>query len=126
VIYGWMGRHRSVPGAVAGAGLVTLAGGAYVLLLSSVTEFLAPALAGSGYEVVSPWWVVALFAALLLAGLATVARPDGRVGELRKTAYVNALGAGQVTDPRRKTTQPEQPVSIGTGGLVPDSQGARS
>lgn len=126
VIYGWMGRHRSVSGAVAGAGLVTLAGGAYVLLLSSVTEFLASALAGAGYEVVSPWWVVALFAAILLAGLATRARPDGWIGEIRKTAYVNALGAGQVTPPRRKSAQPGEPVSIGSGGLVPDSQGART
>jgi len=124
VIYGWMGRHRSVSGAVAGAGLVSLAGGAYVLLLSSVTEFLAPALAGAGYEVVSPWWVAALFAALVLAGLATLAGPDGRIGDFRKTAYVNALGAGQVNPPRKKAAQPGKPEAFGAGGLVPDSQGA--
>jgi NAD(P)H-quinone oxidoreductase subunit 5 len=126
VIYGWMARHRSVAGALTGATLVSLAGGAYVLLLSTVTGFLAPALAGAGYEVVSPWWVVALFAALLLAGLATQARPDGRIGELRKTAYVNALGAGQVNAPHIKPAHPGKPEAIGTGGLVPESQGAHS
>ena len=48
VIHGWTGRHASPAGALAGAALVTAAAGAYVLLLSSVSEFLAPSLAGAG------------------------------------------------------------------------------
>jgi NADH:ubiquinone oxidoreductase subunit 5 (subunit L)/multisubunit Na+/H+ antiporter MnhA subunit len=126
VIFGWMGRHRSVSGAVAGAALVSLAGGAYVLLLNAVTEFLSPALVGAGEDVASPWWVVAFFAALLVVGAATLARPGSRIGEIRKTVYVLALGAGQVTAPRRRTARSGQPVTAGTGGLVPDSEGARS
>jgi NADH:ubiquinone oxidoreductase subunit 5 (subunit L)/multisubunit Na+/H+ antiporter MnhA subunit len=126
VIYGWTGRHRSVAGAFAGVGLVALAGGAYVLLLSAVTEFLAPALLGAGTDVVSPWWVLVLFAALLLAGLATRARPGSGIGEARKTAYVLALGAGQVTSPRSRPARPGNPVVTGTSGLMTDSQGASS
>jgi NADH:ubiquinone oxidoreductase subunit 5 (subunit L)/multisubunit Na+/H+ antiporter MnhA subunit len=126
VIYGWMARHRSFSGAVSGSVLVTLAGGAYVLLLSAVTEFLSPALAGAGDDVVSPWFVLAFFAALLLAGLMTLAGPDGRIAEARKTLYVLALGAGQVTAPRKRNTRSGKPVTTGAGGLVPDSEGARS
>lgn len=124
VIFGWMGRHRSVPGALAGSAFVSLAGAVYVFLLGLVTEFLSPALAGAGYEVVSPWWVLMLFAVLLLIGLATLARPDSRTGEGLKTAYVIALGAGQVNAPRGSRTQPGHPVTTGTGRLVPESQGA--
>lgn len=126
VIFGWMARHKSVSGALAGAALVSLAGGAYVLLLSAVTELLSPALAGAGDAVVSPWWVVGLFAALLLAGAATLAKPGSRIGDARKTAYVIALGAGQVTAPSKKTVRSGVPATTGAGGLVPDSQGASS
>jgi NADH:ubiquinone oxidoreductase subunit 5 (subunit L)/multisubunit Na+/H+ antiporter MnhA subunit len=125
VIYGWMARHRSVSGALAGSVLVVLAGAAYVLLLSAVTEFLSPALAGAGDEVVSPWFVLVFFAALLLAGLTALAGPGSRIAEFRKTAYVIALGAGQVTAPAKRNADPGRPAVSGTGGLVPDSEGAR-
>ena len=126
ILYGWTRRHATAAGALSGAGLVTLAAGAYVLLLSSVSEFMAPALAGAGDAVVSPWWVVGFFAILLLAGLTTLAGPGSRVAETRKTLYVLALGAGQVTGPRTRPVRSGQPVKAGSRGLMPDSQGARS
>jgi NADH:ubiquinone oxidoreductase subunit 5 (subunit L)/multisubunit Na+/H+ antiporter MnhA subunit len=126
VIYGWMARHRSLSGALSGSVLVSLAGALYVLLLSAVTEFLAPALAGAGDDVVSPWFVLAFFAALLLAGLTTLAGPGSRIAEIRKTIYVLALGAGQVTAPRQRHSSSGRPAASGAGGLVPDSEGARS
>ena len=125
VIYGWTSRHVAPAAALAGAGFVTVAGAAYVLLLSSVSEFMAPSLAGAGDSVASPWWVAALFAFLLLAGLTSLARPGSRIGEVRKTAYVLALGAGQVSEPRTRPPRPAQPATAGAGGLMPDSQGAR-
>jgi hypothetical protein len=106
--------------------VITLAAGAYVFLLSRFTEFLAPALAGAGEEVVSPLWVMALFLALLLAGAAALAGPGTRIGEARKTAYVLALGAGQVTSPRSRPVRPGRRVRTGAGSLMPDSQGANS
>lgn len=125
ILYGWSRRHASLGGALSGAGLVALTAAAYVLLLSSVSEFMAPALAGAGDAVVSPWWVAGFFAILLLAGLTTLARPGSVVAEARKTLYVIALGAGQVTGPRSRTVRSEVPVKAGSGGLMPDSQGVR-
>ena len=126
VIWGWTRRHHSPAGYLAGAALVTVAAGAYVLLLSSVSEFMAPALAGAGDSVVSPWWVVGLFAALVLAGLTSLAGPGSRVSDFRKTAYVVALGASQVTGPRTRPERSARPAAAGSGGLMPDSQGART
>ncbi len=126
ILYGWGRRHASVVGALSGAGLVTLAAGAYVLLLSSVSEFMAPALAGAGEAVVSPWWVAGLFVLMALAGLTALAGPGGRIAEIRKTIYVLALGAGQVSERRRRPVRSERPVPAGSGGLMPESQGASS
>ncbi len=120
------GRHSSLAGALSGAGLVTLAAGAYVLLLSSVTEFMAPALAGAG-----DCRGLALVGRRILRDPAA-RRPDRRwpvraagSREVRKTLYVIALGAGQVTEPRPRPVRSGQPVKAGAGGLMPDSQGAR-
>lgn len=125
VIFGWTGRHGSVPGAAVGAMVISLAAGAYVLLLGFASDFFSPALAGAAYEVVSPWWVVALFSVLILVGLATLGGPQGRIARARRMAYVLALDAGQVTASGHRTAHSKRSAPAAAGGLITDSQVAR-
>lgn len=124
--WGWQRRHPSWSGALVSALGVTAIAGAYVLLLSAVKEFLAPSLAGAGDAGVSAWWVVAFFALLLVAGSVRLASSGGRLAELRKSAYVLALGAGQVLSPRERSGPPPDGVTTTAGGLMPSSEGAGS
>jgi NADH:ubiquinone oxidoreductase subunit 5 (subunit L)/multisubunit Na+/H+ antiporter MnhA subunit len=124
--WGWQRRHPSWGGALTSAAGVAAIAFAYVLLLSAVKEFLAPALAGAGDQTVSVWWVVGFFALLLLAISVRFAAPGGRLAELRKSAYVIALGAGQVLAPRSRSGPPPGSSRKSPAGLMPSSEGAGS
>jgi len=124
--WGWQRRHPSIKGALTAAAGVTVISGAYVLLLSSFKDFLAPALTGAGDASVSAWWVVGFFAALILAGLLRLAAPGSPLAEFRKSAYVFVLGAGQVLAPRERGGPPPGEQKAGAGELMPSSEGAGS
>ncbi len=113
-------------GALVSAFGVSVIAGAYVLLLSAAKDFLAPSLAGAGDASVSPWWVVAFFGLLLAAGAVRFASSGGRLAEVRKSAYVLALGAGQVIAPRSRRGSPPDPLQTPAGRLMPSSEGAGS
>jgi NADH:ubiquinone oxidoreductase subunit 5 (subunit L)/multisubunit Na+/H+ antiporter MnhA subunit len=124
--WGWQRRHPSWGGAVTATAGIAVISFAYVLLLSAVKEFLAPALTGAGTETVSAWWVVGFFAILLMAIAARFANPGGHLAELRKSAYVAALSAGQVLAPRSRSGPPPGRERISNAGLMPSSEGAGS
>jgi NADH:ubiquinone oxidoreductase subunit 5 (subunit L)/multisubunit Na+/H+ antiporter MnhA subunit len=124
--WGWQRRHPSWGGALVSAAGVTAIAGVYILLLSAVKEFLAPSLTGAGDAGVSAWWVAAFFALLLVAASVRLASPGGRLAELRKSAYVLALGAGQVLSPRERGKAPPDGALANAGGLMPRSEGAGS
>jgi NADH:ubiquinone oxidoreductase subunit 5 (subunit L)/multisubunit Na+/H+ antiporter MnhA subunit len=124
--WGWQRRHPSWSGAVTATAGIAVISFAYVLLLSAVKDFLAPALTGAGTETVSAWWVVGFFAILLMVIAARFAAPGGRLAELRKSAYVVALSAGQVLAPRSRSGSPPGKERTSNAGLMPSSEGAGS
>jgi NAD(P)H-quinone oxidoreductase subunit 5 len=126
LMWGWLRRHFNAAGVATGTGAVLLASVAYVAALSGVTSFFAPALAAAGDATVSPAWLVALFALVLVAGLALATASQNRVAELKKDAWVAALGAGQVVPGTRRLRGRANPLRSGAGRLVPRTEGVAS
>lgn len=125
VTMGWLKRRPGTGGILTAALAIAVAGSLYVLALGAATAFLEPAVAEAGQSTVSPWWL-----ALLLPGL-LIARPQGltalRFAEIRKTAYVMALGAAQVRPAANGwTNRLRLPSTTSVGRLDTGSQGVRT
>ncbi len=99
--WGWLARGVG-PGRVLTLALLsTLGAVSYLALLEAVTGFLAPALALAGAAPASPLLLAPVIALLALATLLRSAPGWSGLTDLRKTAYVLSLQAGQVLGRRR-------------------------
>ena len=101
IAWGWLARGVG-PGRVLTLALLsTLGAAAYLALLEAVTGFLAPALVVAGAAPASPLLLAPVIALLALATLMRSAPGWSGLTDLRKTAYVLSLQAGQVLERRR-------------------------
>lgn len=92
--WGWLQRRPNVAGAVSAGAVLLLAAVGYVALISTATEFLAPALPDTPAAPPAVWATVT--AALILLGTLAGLRGSRVADALRRVVYTHVLSAGSV------------------------------
>lgn len=92
--WGWLRRRTGVGAVIRAAAFLLPAAVAYVAIITTVAEYLDPALPMAPLPAAAVWVAVAI-ALVVLAGLAAVRLAPGAEG-LRRTFYTSALTAGHI------------------------------
>jgi hypothetical protein len=121
LIWGWLRRHPTGPGALGAlVGLVVLLP-AYVALVDAVARAVAPSLPGPAPGAAAPWLLAVVVVAMAALAAVRLRPAHPRLGALHRALYVRALTAAHPVTPR----PPRAPAPAPTRpALVPSSGGA--
>lgn len=92
--WGWMCRRPGLRGAAAGAAVLVPAAVGYVAIITTLGEFLAPALPPAALGLPAVWILTA--AVVLALGALAAVRWAPSAGRLQRALYASALSAGHI------------------------------
>ena len=116
-VWGWLQHRPGLAGALTATALLTPLAIAYVAVITTLGEFLAPALPQPSLSV-SAVWALTVAALAVLGLLAAIRRAPG-AARLRKALYANALSAGYISAPGIRNAGHVPSLRISAAGYLP-------